>query len=97
MSNHLRPIYGTQRLRKSQAINSIHFNIPNTMSLIKTWLLEQQRSEFEAGQAEYKAKQTTEYTQDQQFILNDIADEQERIMQELMSEEVTGDADYHRR
>ena len=97
MSYYIRSIHGTPRQCKSQAINSIHFNIPNTMSLIKTWLLEQQRSEFEAGQAEYKAKQTTEYTQDQQFILNDIADEQERIMQELMSEEVTGDADYHRR
>jgi len=97
MSYYIRSIHGTPRQCKSQAFNSIQFNIPNTMSLIKTWLLEQQRREFEAGQAEYKAKQTTEYTQDQQFILNDIADEQERIMQELMSEEVTGDADYHRR
>lgn len=97
MSYYIRSIHGTPRQCKSQAINSIHFNIPNTMSLIKTWLLEQQRREFEAGQAEYKAKHTTEYTQDQQFILNDIANEQEQIMQELMSEEVTGDADYHRR
>tara|TARA_B100001094_G_scaffold328879_1_gene390352 strand:- start:2472 stop:2672 length:201 start_codon:yes stop_codon:yes gene_type:complete len=64
------------------------------MSLIKTWLLEEQRRQFEVGQAEYKDFMT-KYTQDQQFILNDIADEQEQIMQELMSEEVAGDADYH--
>jgi predicted DNA-binding ArsR family transcriptional regulator len=70
------------------------FNVSNTMSLIKTWLLEEQRRQFEAGQAEYKDFMTN-YTQDQQFILNDIADEQERIMRELMSEEVAGDADYH--
>lgn len=28
-----------------------------------------------------------EYTEDQLFVLNDIADEQEKIMQELMDEE----------
>ena len=58
------------------------------MSLIKTWLLEQQRRQDEAAK--------TEYTQDQQFVLNDIANEQEQIMQELMSEEVAGDADYYK-
>ena len=56
------------------------------MSLIKTWLLEQQRLNDAVK---------TEYTQDQQFVLNDIANEQEQLMQELMSEEVAGDADYH--
>jgi hypothetical protein len=97
MSYFIRSVHGTPRQCKSQAINSIQFNIPNTMSLIKTWLLEQQRREFKAGQAEYKTKYTTEYTQDQQFVLNDIANEQEQIMQELMSEEVTSDAYHHRR
>jgi len=95
MSHYLRPIPGTPRLCKSQATHLIQFNVSNTMSLIKTWLLEQDRREFEAGQAEYKAKQTTEYTQDQQFVLNDIANEEEQLMQEVMSEEVAGDADYH--
>ena len=95
MSQYIRPIPGTARLRKSQTITAIQFNIPNTMSHIKTWLLEQQRREFEAGQAEYKAKQTIEYTEDQLFVLNDIANEQEQLMQELMSEEVSGDTDYH--
>ena len=94
MSHYLRPIPGTPRLCKSQATHFIQFNVPNTMSLIKTWLLEEQRRQFEVGQAEYKDFMT-KYTQDQQFILNDIADEQEQIMQELMSEEVAGDADYH--
>ena len=56
------------------------------MSLIKTWLLDQQR---------LNSAVKTEYTQDQQFVLNDIANEQEQLMQELMSEEVAGDADYH--
>ena len=56
------------------------------MSLIKTWLLDQQRLNDAVK---------TEYTQDQQLVLNDIANEQEQLMQELMSEEVAGDADYH--
>ena len=94
MSYYLRSIPGTPRLCKSQATHLIQFNVSNTMSLIKTWLLEEQRRQFEAGQAQYK-DYMTKYTQDQQFILNDIADEQEQIMQELMSEEVAGDADYH--
>ena len=94
MSYYLRSIPGTPRLYKSQSTHLIQFNVSNTMSLIKTWLLEEQRRQFEAGQAEYKDFMT-KYTQDQQFILNDIADEQEQIMQELMSEEVAGDADYH--
>ena len=56
------------------------------MSLIKTWLHDQQR---------FNDAINAEYTQDQQFVLNDIANEQEQLMQELMSEEVAGDADYH--
>ena len=56
------------------------------MSLIKTWLLDQQRLNDAIN---------VEYTQDQQFVLNDITNEQEQLMQELMSEEVAGDADYH--
>ena len=56
------------------------------MSLIKTWLLDQQR---------FNDAVNVEYTQDQQFVLNDIANEQKQLMQELMSEEVAGDADYH--
>ena len=87
MSYSFRPIYGTPRQRKSQAFIPIQFNIPNTMSLIKTWLLEQQRQRDEAIK--------TEYTKDQLFVLNDISNEQEQLMQELMSEEVAGDADYH--
>ena len=87
MSQYIRPIPGTARLRKSQTITSIQFNIPNTMSHIKTWLLEQQRLRDAAVK--------TEYTEDQLFVLNDIANEQEQLMQELMSEEVSGDADYH--
>jgi len=94
MSHYLRSIPGTPRLCKSQAIHLIQFNVSNTMSLIKTWLLEEQRRQFEAGQAEHK-DHMTKYTQDQQFVLNDIANEQEQIMQELMSEEVAGDAGYH--
>ena len=58
------------------------------MSLIKTWLLDQQR---------FNDAINVEYTQDQQFVLNDIANEQEQLMQELMSEEVAGDADYHQK
>ena len=46
------------------------------MSLIKTWLLDQQRLNDAIN---------AEYTQDQQFVLNDIANEQEQLMQELMS------------
>ena len=34
-----------------------------------------------------------EYTEDQLFVLNDIADEQEKIMQELMDEENTSTLD----
>lgn len=89
MSYSFRPIYGTPRQRKSQSLFPIQFNIPNTMSLIKNWLLEQQRQRDEAIK--------TEYTKDQLFVLNDIANEQEQIMQELMSEEVAGDADYHQK
>ena len=33
--------------------------------------------------------------QHQQFVLNDIANEQEQLMQEVMADEVSGDADYH--
>ena len=87
MSHYLRSIPGTPRLCKSQATHLIQFNVSNTMSLIKTWLLEQQRLCDTAVK--------TEYTEDQLFVLNDIANEQEQIMQELMSEEVAGDADYH--
>ena len=58
------------------------------MSLIKTWLLDQQR---------FNDAINVEYTQDQQFVLNDITNEQEQLMQELMSEEVAGDADYHQK
>ncbi len=32
MSNSLRPVYGTQRLRKSQSLNLFQFNIMSTMS-----------------------------------------------------------------
>ena len=58
------------------------------MSLIKTWLLDQQR---------FNDAINVEYTQDQQFVLNDITNEQEQLMQELMSEEVAGDADYYQK
>ena len=45
------------------------------MSYIKTWLIEQQRLRDAAVK--------TEYTEDQLFVLNDIANEQEQLMQEL--------------
>ena len=56
------------------------------MSQIKQHLHQQQQFNDELA---------TEYTADQLFVLNDIADEQEKLMQELMAEEVSGDADYH--
>lgn len=56
------------------------------MSRIKQHLHQQQQFNDELA---------TEYTADQQFVLNDIANEQEQLMQELMAEEVSGDADYH--
>ena len=62
MSQYIRPIPGTARLRKSQTITSIQFNIPNTMSLIKTWLLEQQRLRDAAVKTEYTEDQPVSYT-----------------------------------
>ena len=46
------------------------------MSAIKNYLLEQQRFNDEVA---------ADYTADQLFILNDIADENEEVMRELMS------------
>ena len=48
------------------------------MSYIKHHLYQQQQLNDEFAD---------EYTADQLFVLNDIADEQEKIMQELMSQE----------
>ena len=87
--SYIRSIYGTPRQCKSQSFTTIQFNISNTMSYIKTWLIEQQRLRDAAVK--------TEYTEDQLFVLNDIANEQEQLMQELMSEEVSGDTDYHQK
>lgn len=47
------------------------------MSAIKQHLHQQQQFNDELA---------TEYTADQLFVLNDIADEQEQLMQELMEE-----------
>ena len=47
------------------------------MSAIKQHLHQQQQFNDELA---------TEYTADQLFVLNDIADEQEKLMQELMEE-----------
>mgnify|MGYP003116962895 CR=1 FL=1 len=58
------------------------------MSLIKTWLHEQQDN--------FDDQEKSEYTADQLFVLNDIANEQEQLMQELMSEAVSGEDDYHK-
>ena len=46
------------------------------MSAIKNYLLEQQRFNDEVA---------ADYTADQLFVLNDIADENEEVMRELMS------------
>ena len=55
------------------------------MSAIKNYLLEQQRFNDEVA---------ADYTADQLFVLNDIADENEEVMRELMSPQPDTDHDH---